>query len=81
MVENWSGHLCDTMAFVLFQHQQQCFCFAPKSTTWMSKLTTAGKARKGCLNLHRPGSHRSSLKRSLLVTGKQGKAMIGLGSD
>ena len=49
MVENWSGHLCDTMAFVLFQHQQQCFCFAPKSTTWMSKLTTAGKARRGCV--------------------------------
>ena len=44
-------------------------------------VKTAGKARKGCLNLHRPGSHRSSLKRSLLVTGKQGKAMIGLGSD
>ena len=45
------------MGFALFHNQQYSFWIIPMSTTWLSKLTTAGKA----MNLYLPGSHRSSL--------------------
>ena len=61
------------------------FCFLPISTTWLSKLTTAGKSSGGCVNLHTPRSHQSSVskRRNLLTqcSDWQGKAMIGLWPD
>ena len=64
------------MAFVLFRQQQHFFwilfcsskntiCFVPMSTTWLSKPTSAGKARKGCVNPHTPGSHQTSITTSI----------------
>ena len=73
------------MAFVLFLHQQHGFWFLPTSTIWLSKMTRAGKTRRGCMNPQMPGSHQSSLKKSrnwmTQCSDWQGKAMIGLGSD
>ena len=61
------------------------FCSVPMPTTWLSKLTTAGRTRRGCVHLHTLGWHQSSLKQDTdLVTDWltwQGKATIGLGSD
>ena len=75
----------NNMAFVLFLHQQHGFWFLPTSTIWLSKMTTAGKTRRGCMNPQMPGSHQSSLKKSrnwmTQCSDWQGKAMIGLGSD
>ena len=39
------------VAFVFFRHQQHGFCFVPMSTTYLSKVTTAGKARRGCVTI------------------------------
>ena len=75
----------ESIAFVLFWHQQHGFCFVPMSTMWLSKLTTAGKAKRGCVNLHTPrsGSHQSSLNKSISqwLSDWQHKATIGLGPD
>ena len=65
----------NNMAFVLFQ-----------LTTWLSKLTTAGKARRGCMNLHsnaRVTSVKPQKEQWLSEWRKDGqdKAMIGLKSD
>ena len=54
-------------------------------TTWLSKLTTAGRTRRGCVHLHTLGWHQSSLKQDTDLVMDwltwQGKATIGLGSD
>ena len=57
--KNWPHHFFDNFAF-----------FVPTSTTWLSKLTTAGKGNerlrdfwRGCVNLQTPGSHQSSLNK------------------
>ena len=71
----------NNMGFVLFWHQQHGICFHLASTTWLSKLTTAGMARRGCVNLHTPRSYQSSLNKSTeKMTKRQDKATIGLGS-
>ena len=41
----WFCSDINKMAFVFIRHQQHGFYFVPMSTTWLSKLTTAGKAR------------------------------------
>ena len=61
------------------------FCSVPMPTTWLSKLTTAGRTRRGCVHLHTLGWHQSSLKQDTDLVMDwltwQGKATIGLGSD
>ena len=48
--------------FCLLRHQQHGYWFVPISKTWLPKLTTVGEAAmRGCVNLHLPGSHQSSL--------------------
>ena len=36
----------NNIASVLLRHQQRGFCFVPISSAWLSKLKTAGKARR-----------------------------------
>ena len=69
----------DNMGFVLLLNEQHGFCFVPMSTTWLSKLTTAGKAGRGCVNLPTPESHQSSLTKSSDGMTKQARQWSDLG--
>ena len=56
-------------------------CFVPMSTTWLSKLITAGTVKRGCVNLHTPGSHRSTRGWVDWFSDWRSKAIIVFGSD
>ena len=46
----------------LFWHHDKLLLYFPMSTTWLSKLTTAGiTGIRGCVNFDMPGSPQSSL--------------------
>ena len=67
---------------VIFTRQGHMSQVSKKSRHWL--IDWQGQAMNGLgsdKNLHRQGSHQSSLKNEEGVTDWQGKAMIGLGSD
>ena len=55
-----------SMAFVLFQYQQCGFCFVSTS-------------RRGCVNLHTPGSHQSTLNNISDGVTDKARQWLGLG--
>ena len=82
------------MGFVLCMHKEFGFCFVPASTTrvlFCCAINTMAVNTdnscwlcdfwRGCVNLHTPGSHQSSLNKSTADFSDWAKAIIGLRFD